>query len=385
MAYAFDMPNDSALKNTVFLNYRFYNRSQNTYDSTMFGIFSDIDIGYPMDDYVGCDVERNMYFGYNGTPIDGTGQPYAYGANPPTQSVTLLGGPYMDADGLDNPRYELNGMQLCDFSVNGINFGDTVVDNERYGLQRFFYINNSNAGVPSYMQDPDIAPDYYNMMIGKWKDGSSLIYGGNGHALSGGYGPECRFMFPGESDSLNWGVGCAPPNGPVYWAEETALNNPSDRRGVGITGPITFKPGDIQDIDLAFTWARDYAGKTPLTSLAKLRYMTDIVNKVFTTNTLPNGNPFNGIADQSTGKAQINVYPNPSGDYFNITFGGKEIPAGSEVALMTSQGDCLKKIAVNERLSQVRIDLSGVPAGFYLIRVATEAGTTVRKAIVIHP
>ena len=33
MAYAWDLPNDSAFKNTVFLNYQIFNRSQNTYDS----------------------------------------------------------------------------------------------------------------------------------------------------------------------------------------------------------------------------------------------------------------------------------------------------------------------------------------------------------------
>ncbi|HPS63633.1 MAG TPA: hypothetical protein PLK82_11270, partial [Bacteroidales bacterium] len=154
MAYAFDLPNDSALKNTVFLNYKIFNRSQNTYDSTFLGFYTDIDLGYSNDDYVQCDVERNLLIGYNGTPVDGTGQPWAYGANPPAQGVTLLAGPYMDPDGIDNPRYGNTGSQLCDYSVNGSNFGDTVVDNERLGMTRFVYCNNSNAGVPQYMSDP---------------------------------------------------------------------------------------------------------------------------------------------------------------------------------------------------------------------------------------
>jgi hypothetical protein len=384
MAYAFDMPEDSALKNTVFLNYRFYNRSQNTYDSTLFGIFSDIDLGYPMDDYIGCDVERNMSFGYNGTPVDGTGQPYAYGANPPTQSVTLLGGPFLDADGMDNPRFGLNGAQLCDFSVNGVNFGDSIVDNERYGLQRFIYCNNSNAGVPAYMQDPNYAPDYYRMMCGKWQDGTNMVYGGNGNPISGGYGPECRFMFPGESDTLNWGTGCTPPNGPKNWTEETALNNPGDRRCVGVTGPVTFKPGDIQEMDLAFTWARDYTGKTAQGSVAKLRYMTDIVNKVFTTNTLPNGDPFNGIGDLTQSGIPVNVYPNPASGYFNVTFGGENLKGGSLVEFMNSQGNCVQKVAIKDRLSRVHFDVSGIPAGYYFIRLITPETTTIKKVVVIH-
>ena len=37
-------------------------------------IITDIDPGYANDDYLGCDPERGMYDGYNGTPVDGTGQ-----------------------------------------------------------------------------------------------------------------------------------------------------------------------------------------------------------------------------------------------------------------------------------------------------------------------
>ncbi|MEI6682923.1 MAG: T9SS type A sorting domain-containing protein [Bacteroidota bacterium] len=385
MAYAFDMPEDSALKNTTFLNYKFYNRSLNTYDSTMFGIFTDIDLGYAMDDYIGCDVERNMYFGYNGTPVDGTGQSYAYGANPPVQSVTLLAGPFMDPDGLDNPRFGPTGARLCDFSVNGINFGDSIIDNERYGLQRFIYTNNSNAGVPGYMTDPIYAPEYYNLMCGKWKDGTTMIYGGNGHAGFGGYGPECRFMFPGESDTLNWGTGCVPPNGPKNWTEETAGNTPQDIRGLGVTGPVTFKPGDVQDIDIAFSWARDWGPKTPSTSLAKLRQMVDIVNKAFTTNKLPNGKPFNGINDHSGAyENMVKIYPNPSPGQFTIDFGAEPMAGTTPVSILTSQGGCVKTINVARGSQTVRADLSDLPAGLYLVSFLTRDSRVVKKVIILH-
>ena len=62
LAYAFDMPNDTAFKNAVFLHYTVINRSDETYTGTWFGVFTDIDLGFSEDDYQGCDVERNMYF-----------------------------------------------------------------------------------------------------------------------------------------------------------------------------------------------------------------------------------------------------------------------------------------------------------------------------------
>jgi len=165
MAYAFDLPGDSAFYNTIFVNYTIFNRSARTYYHTYVGLFTDTDIGWAMDDYIGCDVERSSYFGYNGTPIDGNGQPEAYGAHPPAQSVTILGGPYLDPDGIDNPCFDAYGHQLCNASVNGTNFGDSIVDNERYGMTTFVYFNNNSSGVSSYMVDPILAPDYYQYML----------------------------------------------------------------------------------------------------------------------------------------------------------------------------------------------------------------------------
>ncbi|MCX6267995.1 MAG: T9SS type A sorting domain-containing protein [Bacteroidetes bacterium] len=386
MAYAFYIPEDSALKNTIFLNYKIYNRSQITYDSTLLGVYSDIDLGYAMDDYVACDVKRSMYYGYNGTPVDGTGQSYAYGAHPPVQAVAILAGPYMDPDGLDNPRYDNTGALLCDFSINGQNFGDSIVDNERFGMTKFMYIGNSASGIPSYMTDPQYAQYYYLFLSGKWKDGSRMIYGGNGHAGAGGYGPECNFMFPGLSDSLNWGTGGFSPNGPKDWTETTASNNPGDRRGLGVTGPFTFKPGDVQELDIAFifAWAK-FGTDTLMNSLQKLQMATDTVNKSFATNRLPNGNSFNGINDHAhMAEFPVNIFPNPASDHLNVEFAGKNLPAGSTIDLMTSQGRCLQRIVTMDHQKSVQFNISGMSSGLYLIQITTRESTVVKKVVVMH-
>ena len=384
MAYAWDLPGDSAFKNTIFLNYKIFNRSQLTYDSVYLGIFTDIDLGYSNDDYIGCDVERSMYIGYNGTPVDGTGQSYAYGENPPSQGVILMAGPLMDPDGIDNPRFDNEGNQLCDASVNGINFGDNIVDNERMGLRKFVYFNNSNAGVPTYMTDPIYAPEYYNYLRGIWKDNSRMIYGGNGHLSSGGYGPACDFMFPGETDSLNWGVGCSPPNGPVNWTETTAGNNPQDRRGMGSTGPFTFHPGDIQDLDIAFAWARDYNSKSALGSVEKLGQITDIVNNAFATNTLPNGFPFTGIADRNAdNQVAVNVYPNPASGQVSVAL-SHEPGSQAAIGLFTLQGNCLllKEISANQH--EINLDVSGLESGLYFVKVTTAKSVATKKILIIR-
>ncbi len=81
----------------------------------------------------------------------------SYGANPPAQGIVVLGGPYMDADGEDNPSGE------CDESINGVGFGDGIMDNERFGMNKFIYFNN--GGLP-YSNDPSYDFQYYNYLKG---------------------------------------------------------------------------------------------------------------------------------------------------------------------------------------------------------------------------
>jgi hypothetical protein len=326
-------------------------------------------------------VERSMFFGYNGTLVDGSGQPEAYGESPPSISVTMLGGPLTDADGIANPRYDNLGHQLCDASVNGTGFGDTVADNERYGLQRFMYFNNSNSGVPVYMQDPAYYPQYYLLMQGYWNDSTRLYYGGNGHPNAGGYGPDCNFMFPGESDTLDWGVGCQPPNGPKNWTEETAGNNPSDRRGMGSAGPFTFKPGDVQSLDLAYVWARAYGANDPQASVEKLRQMNDIISSAYISGILPNGAAFFYGVPEETGRSsiQIKAWPNPVRDIIHVAFTA-ESSNEAVIEILNSQGQTVMVRSVSG-VHEVTLNLSALPSGLYLVRVSTGSGSGTQKLI----
>ena len=72
-AYAFKHPENPSLNNTTFLSYKIFNRSQHTITDAYAGVLTDIDLGKHGDDYVGCDVSRGAYYGYNGTEIDGDG------------------------------------------------------------------------------------------------------------------------------------------------------------------------------------------------------------------------------------------------------------------------------------------------------------------------
>jgi hypothetical protein len=279
-AQAFAFATNDEINNMTFYSYEIINRSTYRLTETYFSQWIDCDLGYANDDYVGCDVKRGLGYCYNGKEVDGSGQPQAYGAQPPAIGADFFQGPYMDADGIDNPKYDHNGQQICDVSINGVNFGNGIVDDERFGMRRFVYHNNNSQGAPNYCTDPDIAIDYYNYLKGIWKDGTKMIYGGNAHAGTGAYGPECDFMFPGDSDPCNWGTGGQTPNGPTYWTEVTANNQPDDRRFMQSAGPFTLEAGAVNYITVGIPWARASQGGA-WASVELLRTTDDKCQRLF--------------------------------------------------------------------------------------------------------
>ncbi len=76
--------------NIQFYEYKVHNYGPLVLDSTVVSVWSDIDLGYPYDDYIGFDSSRRLGYVYNATPVDGNGAPGHYGANPPISGVTLL-------------------------------------------------------------------------------------------------------------------------------------------------------------------------------------------------------------------------------------------------------------------------------------------------------
>jgi hypothetical protein len=336
MVYGYDVPLDTALYNTVFVHYDLYNRSEETYHETYVGFFTDFDVGYPWDDFVGCDVQRGSFYGYNGLDVDGNGAPDAYGENPPAQSLTVLAGPFIDPDGEDNPG---GG---CDGSVNGLHFGNGVVDDERHGLTTFMYFS---SGGNTNISDPSLAEEYYTYLQGLWKNGDSLMYGANGHPVTGSVGPACRYMFPGDSDPLNWGTYCQLPNGGYnqdgkYWTDPETGNLPYDRRGLGSLGPFTFAPGDVQEIELAFVVGRGENG--PMSSVEQMQRQIDSLIAGVRSGEVIVPNQYLAVKEHKDGKPQMMLYPNPTTDRIHIKWDGKA-QAGDIYRIYNMQGQLVRE------------------------------------------
>jgi len=264
---AFGFSTNDEINNMTFYSYEIINRSTYRLTQTYFSQWVDTDLGWADDDYVGCDVKRGLGYCYNGNDIDGSGQPWAYGVQPPAVGIDFFQGPYMDADDEDNPEFTgdcsivSSAINAC--AINGVNFGNGIVDDERFGMRRFVYHNN-NSPNPN-ITDPDVAPDYYNYLRGIWKDNTRMLYGGNAHYSTDPAGPECDFMFPGDSDPCNWGTSGIPPNDGYnvdgkFWTERTVGNQPFDRRFMQSAGPFTLEPGALNYITVGIPWARAASG-----------------------------------------------------------------------------------------------------------------------------
>lgn len=259
-AQAFAFSTNDEINNMTFYNYVLINQGTQTLTQTYFGQWVDVDLGGANDDYVGCDVERGLGYGYNGDAVDEDFQGHpGYGGPippPPAVGVDFFEGPYQDYDGMDNPL-TTNCQDARDslgipYAGIGIGYGDGVVDNERYGMRAFVYHNNGSGAT----YDPSTAVQYYSYLKAIWGDNTPMTYGGNGYNTSGG-GIRAYYMFPGSSDPYGWGTDCTPQ--PV-WNEVSAGNAPGDRRFIQSAGPFTLEPGAYNNITVGVVWARASAG-----------------------------------------------------------------------------------------------------------------------------
>jgi hypothetical protein len=291
-AQAFGFATNDEINNMTFYSYEVINRSTFELTNTYFCPWVDTDLGYAWDDYVGCDVLRGLGYCYNGVAIDGSGEVESYGEQPPAIGVDFFQGPYIDPDGFDNPAFtgDCNlisqgpNLAVDQMAINGVNFGNGIVDDERYGMRRFVYHNNTSSNPAT--TDPQIASEYYNFLRGIWKDNSLMYYGGTAHTSDpAAVGPVCEFMFPGDSDPCNWGTRFQPPNGGYnqngkFWTEAQSGNEPGDRRFMQSAGPFTLKPGAVNYITVGIPWARAAAGG-PLASVELLRVVDDKCQALF--------------------------------------------------------------------------------------------------------
>lgn len=255
MAYAFECPEDSALWNTIFLHYDCINLSENNYHDLYVGIWSDLEIGFPGDDFAGTDTLLNSIFAYNADWYDDIMFDYgAYGMHPPAQSVTFLN-------------------------------------------RKLSYSMIYESSYPPYW-DPRENEEFYLSLQAKFSNGQHLCFPDSNHPVN--------HAFPGDPlDSLNG------------WTMITAGSTPYDKRVVGSNGPIYLRSQDTISIDLAYVFGRDYNGNH-LTSVSVLKERIRNIQEYFVSNSSPCGPLFSVSETNKQRNQAFKVYPNPNTGFLNI-------------------------------------------------------------------
>ncbi|MEO1383072.1 MAG: T9SS type A sorting domain-containing protein [Bacteroidota bacterium] len=206
MVYAKDTAQGNPLDQTIFMSYKMINRSGEDYKDVYVGLWIDGDLGNFFDDFVGTDEKSNMFYTYNGDPLDEG--PTGYGLTPPAYGITFL--------------------------------------NRRLDFMRTYNNNFTAAG------NPTVPEHYYNYLKNLWQDSTFLTFGGNGY---GGTVPT-NFTYPDL------------PTDTSGWSEVTAGNMPSDRRMLGSFGPIGVPIGDTVCFNVALVFSRadsgDHLASVPL-------------------------------------------------------------------------------------------------------------------------
>ncbi|HRG00966.1 MAG TPA: T9SS type A sorting domain-containing protein [Bacteroidia bacterium] len=361
MAYAYGCPavvnGHNELTYTTFYDYKIINRSANNYHDVFVSMWSDVDLGYYGDDYIGSNVTDNYGFAYNADLNDETvAGTQGYGNYIPAQGFNIVKGPLANLnDGIDNNN-------------NG------VIDepNEDCKLNKFNFFNNSFAGVPLQTTDPSNGAEFYNVMNGKWKDGTPLTCGGSG------YGGITNVNWAYSGDPVNNGVNTDPFNTCGYWIENGVAG---DRRMILSSGPFSMAPGQIQEVEYAFVTSFDSSATFGGTmSLGKLKSDIQKVNTFYNLSNKPNCLQSISVGITEVPKQNdFSLFPNPAKSLITIssTISGT-VKVNYEIV------DVLGKVVMqndNENSEKFSININDLNSGIYFLRLQVNNSIVVKKFV----
>jgi hypothetical protein len=361
MAYAYGCPSvvngHNELTYTTFYDYKIINRSSTNYHDVFVSMWSDVDLGYYNDDYIGSDVINNYGYAYNADANDESVSGITgYGSYIPAQGFKILKGPLANLnDGVDNNN-------------NGI------VDEigEDCKLNKFNFFNNSYPGVPLQTTDPSSGIEYYNVMTGLWKDGTPFTCGGNG------YGGTINTNWAFSGDPNNSGINTDPNNTCGYWIEQ---GTPGDRRMILSSGPFILNAGQIQEVEYAFVTSFDSSAAVGGSmSLGKLKTDIQKINTFY--NQVNKPNCLQSITVGITEVPKQNdfaLYPNPAKSLITIS---STINGQANVSYEIV--DVLGKVVLqkeNNASDKFSINIHDLNSGIYFLRLHVNNSVVVKKFV----
>lgn len=302
----------------TFVHARIFNRGTKNYPIFKLGIWNDYLFGNPEDNFVGCDTLTNLTYVYNNDNLDGDSI-FGYGLNPPAFGLVSVG----------------QDLEFMGFMHNTASFP---------------------------YNDPTSPISYYNYMQGKWSDGSSWYYGGNGTSGS----TTTHFIFPGN------------PNDVSQWSQMTTGSTPIDGRTISTFESENLMANQHICYDFAFIYARE-SGNNHLQNVNSLISIAAQAKSDFDAMTSNNCNQVT-LDLSELDEFYFLLYPNPSNGSFYLNFGKYAVSGNLNIYDVSGRPVFQQRIE-NENEKQIFMnELNGV----YILSLQTEKGERRKKISIQH-
>ena len=331
LSWNFKCDDNEILNNTLFTAHKITNQAVESIDSFYIGLWVDFDLGCNTDDYIGSTPDHNAFFAYNADSEDGDGSGTSSGCffgfntykdNPPVQSVKFLNHP----------------------------------------LSKFTYYNDpSTTNYPGIVGPGIIALEYYSYLSGSWRDRTYFTTGGTGYDLTN---PQVTdYAFPDD------------PNDPNGWSMINEALPFGDRKAIGSYLAGRLEPGHTTTLETAFTFHQ----KDNLDHLSNVTQMyKDLEALQQMHNSYYSGFCQNNVvsAKEIIPDAAFSLSPNPTTGLINLQLHDLEL---DRLKVFDLQGRMLMEWS--DLSGSMDIDLSGLSAGMYLVRLESAGSVATRKVV----
>ncbi|MDQ3022654.1 MAG: T9SS type A sorting domain-containing protein [Bacteroidota bacterium] len=327
------------LQDVIFTEYKIINRNNVPWVNTYISIWTDDDLGDPLDDCVGIDTSLMLSYTYNFEDNDPV-----YGAAPPAVGFLTLRNPIVPSIG-DTARY---------YNPPGSNNLIIKPNYKEMDLSSFNMFVNAD---PSIGDPRNYTETYFNQQ-GFQRLGTSWINPSTSQPS--------KFPYSGD------------PVTSTGWLQTSG----NDRRSLMSIGPLTMNPNDTQSVIVAQVIAR---GTSNTNSVAVLRNLSNYVRGVYENN-------FQGVLSIKNVSSEIpsrftlgQNYPNPFNPSTVIRYLIKENRfitlkvfdiLGNEVSTLVNQ----KQTAGSY---EVEFEGSNLSSGIYFYKLETEGFTDTKRMILL--
>ena len=261
-------------------------------------------------------------------------------------------------------------------SVNGVGYGDGVIDSERSGLSSFFYTH----GDPTFWGIPQQDYHFYRYQRGLWVDGVPMCWGGFGHPFwpTSIDSIPAKFLFPHDSDPLGWATGgISMPT----WSMELEGTSPFDWATLTSTSAFSLPAGGEQQMEIA--WVHGRSNSTANASRLQMLTNSDTLRQLYTDSLIQGYVRFPCVPIQQMATGGALAYPNPASQMVTLSISGVNPTDVVSWSLYDLMGT-LQQQGTQVGNGNEQIPVTNLKPGIYLL--ATKGpGLNKTLKVAVHP